>query len=214
MRRETAPRPWLCQALVRGECGKRNGRTDQSHLCGDHSRNHHGSPVGHADQRRHDRHRHQQRGVSGTNAGDFAIASNTCGASLAGSASCTVSITFKPTATGSRTATLTFTDAAGNSPQTVALSGTGSAANATVAPTSLIFAATTIGTTTAAQSVTLTNDGTTNISLGFALSGTNAGDFAISGNTCGPILAGSATCTVSITFTPTGDRHANRHAGF
>ncbi len=75
--------------------------------------------------------------IIGADPSDFAVTTNSCGASVAASAGCTVSIIFNPTAAGSRTATLTLTDAAGNSPQTVALAGTGSAAstaNATVAP--------------------------------------------------------------------------------
>ena len=39
--------------------------------------------------------------------------------------SCTLSITFSPTAAGSATGTLTITDNATNNPQTVSLSGTG-----------------------------------------------------------------------------------------
>ena len=55
----------------------------------------------------------------------FAIATNNCSATLAAGAHCTVGVTFSPTATGSATGTLTFTDSAGNNPQTVNLSGTG-----------------------------------------------------------------------------------------
>jgi hypothetical protein len=63
--------------------------------------------------------------ISGTNAADFTIASKTCGSSLANGASCSVGVAFKPSASGTRTATLTFTDSANNSPQTVSLSGSG-----------------------------------------------------------------------------------------
>jgi hypothetical protein len=59
--------------------------------------------------------------------GDFASVSN-CGATLAAGASCGVSVTFTPTATGSRTGTLSFTDDASGSPQQVTLTGTGAAA--------------------------------------------------------------------------------------
>jgi hypothetical protein len=55
----------------------------------------------------------------------FAVASNTCGASIGAGASCTVGVTFSPTATGPVTGTLTFTDSAVTSPQVVTLSGTG-----------------------------------------------------------------------------------------
>ncbi len=142
--------------------------------------------------------------IAGTNAGDFTISAKTCGTTLAGSGNCTVSVTFTPTAAGTRTATLTFTDSAANSPQTVTLSGTGNSASASVMPTSLSFTNTPVGATSSPQTVTLTNGGTVSINItSIAISGTNAGDFAISANTCGTTLAGSGNCTVSVTFTPT-----------
>lgn len=61
--------------------------------------------------------------------GDFAVASNTCSPSIpAAPATCTVGITFSPTATGTRSGSLKFSDNASNSPQAVTLTGTGSAA--------------------------------------------------------------------------------------
>ncbi len=63
--------------------------------------------------------------VSGvTTTGDFSQTNN-CGTSLAVGASCTVNVSFRPTASGTRTGTLTVTSNASNSPTTVALSGTG-----------------------------------------------------------------------------------------
>jgi len=59
--------------------------------------------------------------ISGTNASDFKQTNN-CTTVPAG-ASCTITITFAPTATGSRTATLSVTDNAAGSPQTVVLNG-------------------------------------------------------------------------------------------
>jgi CSLREA domain-containing protein len=50
----------------------------------------------------------------------------TCAGTLAAKATpCTISVTFKPTAKGSRTATLVVTDSAQNSPQSITLQGTG-----------------------------------------------------------------------------------------
>jgi hypothetical protein len=57
-------------------------------------------------------------------AGDFAQ-TNTCAASLAAHATCTISVTFKPTATGNRTGNIPLHDNAANSPQMVDLSGKG-----------------------------------------------------------------------------------------
>ena len=48
----------------------------------------------------------------GTNPGDFQASSSTCGTSLAAGASCTINVDFAPTATGSRSAALSVTDAA------------------------------------------------------------------------------------------------------
>ncbi len=58
--------------------------------------------------------------------GDFHVASNNCGSSLAAGASCTIKVTFKPTKTGTRTGALTIKDFNVNGPQVVTLTGTGS----------------------------------------------------------------------------------------
>ena len=55
----------------------------------------------------------------------YTITANTCGSSVNGGVSCTVSVTFTPAVKGTITGTLTFTDSAANSPQTVSLAGAG-----------------------------------------------------------------------------------------
>jgi hypothetical protein len=57
--------------------------------------------------------------------GDFSVSTTTCGASLAAKTNCTISVVFKPTATGTRTGTLHVADNASNSPQVSNLTGTG-----------------------------------------------------------------------------------------
>src|ERR1019366_7730185 len=57
--------------------------------------------------------------------GDFAQVNN-CPTSLAAYSSCTIDVTFAPTASGSRNGSLTISDNAQGSPQTVNLSGVGS----------------------------------------------------------------------------------------
>jgi hypothetical protein len=44
---------------------------------------------------------------------------------VAAGANCAVGVTFTPMATGQATGTLTFTDGAGTSPQTIGLTGSG-----------------------------------------------------------------------------------------
>ncbi len=63
-------------------------------------------------------------GLTGTNASDFAQ-TNTCGSSVAAGASCTINVTFTPTATGTRTAAVSISDNASGSPQLINLNGAG-----------------------------------------------------------------------------------------
>jgi hypothetical protein len=67
--------------------------------------------------------------------GDFAE-TNTCGASVAAGANCDISVTFTPTAAGTRTGALTITDDAAGSPHVVPLLGGGVAAFSLSSPTS------------------------------------------------------------------------------
>jgi len=72
--------------------------------------------------------------VKGANPLDFTAVSDGCsGLTLAAGASCTMSITFKPTNTGTRSATLIVTDNAPNSPQTASITGTGTGTTPTLA---------------------------------------------------------------------------------
>lgn len=137
-------------------------------------------------------------GISAT--GDFAE-TNTCGNSLSAGSSCSINLTFTPTAGGPRTGTLTITDTVPGSPQTVSLTGTGAAAS--LQPHKLSFAQQKVGTTSAAKTVTVTNLGTTTIAISsITITGTNPADFAETNN-CGNALSGGKSCTVSVTFTPT-----------
>src|SRR5206468_3964315 len=94
---------------------------------------------------------------------------------LAANATCTINVTFTPAATGSRSATLTVTDNASNSPQTAGVSGTGTAPPS-LSPTSLAFSNQNVGATSGTQAVTLSNPTSTALtitSIGFT--GTNPG---------------------------------------
>jgi hypothetical protein len=129
--------------------------------------------------------------------GDF-TQTNTCGSSIPANGSCTVSVKFAPTATGTRTGALTVN--AGGVTNTVTLTGTGTAPGPVLnaAPASLSFGGTVVGGTSAAQAVTVTNSGTAPA----AVSGVSAsGDFSQTNN-CGSIAAGGS-CTVTVTFGPT-----------
>jgi Abnormal spindle-like microcephaly-assoc'd, ASPM-SPD-2-Hydin len=63
--------------------------------------------------------------ITGANPGDFAISSKTCGGTVAGKSSCTISLTFSPSAIGARNATLQVLSNAIPSAISSALTGTG-----------------------------------------------------------------------------------------
>jgi sugar lactone lactonase YvrE len=142
---------------------------------------------------------------TGTDAADFALSGGNCGSTLLPGKTCTASVTFKPAATGARTASLSVPTNAAGTPQTVLLQGTGSTAAAAVAslsPTTLAFPSTTVGSTATKLSTTLSNTGNATLNIsGITLTGANPGDFAET-TTCGSTLAAGKTCTISVTFTP------------
>ena len=136
------------------------------------------------------------------------IQKNTCGKSVAAGASCTFTVTFKPTTIGTLTGAISITDNAGNSPQSLALTGFGT--YIALAPTSLNFGNQTVGTKSLPKRVTLSNKGSVAVSItGISFTGTNASDFAET-NTCGTSVAAGASCSITVTFTPsaTGSRSA------
>jgi hypothetical protein len=131
-------------------------------------------------------------------AGDFAQ-TNTCGSAVAAGANCTIDVTFTPTVAGARIGTITVTDDAAGSPRVVSLGGIGVAPSVFLSRTGLSFSNQGIGTTSAPQTVTLTNIGNAPLTIS---SVAVTGDFAET-NTCGASVAAGANCDISVTFTPT-----------
>jgi hypothetical protein len=145
--------------------------------------------------------------ITGTNSTQFVISANTCGSTLAAGASCVISVEFKPTLEGKLAATLSVVDGAGT--QTAALSGTGTAVK--FAPASLTYSGTAVGTSSAPQTDTLTNLGSTALTINsIVIGGADPADFSET-NSCGTVLAAGASCGITVTFTPTalGTRTAN-----
>lgn len=123
---------------------------------------------------------------------------NTCGAQLAASSSCTITVLFDPQQDGLQTATLTVSDSAAGSPLTAGLSGTG-ARTATVSSTWYVFPDQAIGSSSSPQSFTLTNNEAETISIS-GISFSNP-QFAETDN-CGGSLAAGASCSIAVTFSP------------
>jgi hypothetical protein len=141
--------------------------------------------------------------LAGNNPTDFAY-TTTCGGTLAAGSTCGVSVTFTPASAATFGATLLVADSATGSPQSVILSGTGTAPLApavSLTPSALNFTANT-GTTSSAQNVTLSNTGTAALNItGLSITGNGASDFNQTNN-CGSTLAISGSCSISVTFTP------------
>jgi hypothetical protein len=133
----------------------------------------------------------------------FSISANTCGSSIVAGGSCSISVTFKPSASGSASDAVQISYGSPATIQSISLTGNGATPLAALSPVPLSFGNQAMpGSTTAVA--TLSNSGNaslTNISI--SIYGTNAGDFAISSDGCsGEILPANSNCQVSIVFTP------------
>jgi len=141
--------------------------------------------------------------VTGTNASSFSFP-NTCGTTLTAGSSCTLSGTFTPATTGPFSAAITFVDNASDSPQSVSLSGTGTAPGApavTLSTNTVAFGNQVVNTTSATQTVTITNTGGATLNFtGFTRTGEPSA--FLSPNNCGSTLAVGAHCTITASFTP------------
>jgi hypothetical protein len=138
--------------------------------------------------------------ISGiTASGDFSQ-TNTCGTSVAPGANCSISVVFTPTAAGSRTGQISISDDASPSPQTIMLTGTGTGPLTMVSPGSLTFNSQVLGTISAVQNVTLTNSGSSAVTIA---SINITGDFGQTNN-CGAMVAAGSSCAIAVTFSPAG----------
>lgn len=148
--------------------------------------------------------------IGGAQAAEFHIdGASTCaaGGSVAAGASCALKVVFTPAATGTRSASLSIGHNASATPTTIALNGVGTAAPqpaVSLSASTLAFAAQTLGSTSAVQSVTASNSGAALLSFtSIALTGTAAADFTRGGTcTATTTLAAGASCTFAFTFTP------------
>jgi hypothetical protein len=133
----------------------------------------------------------------------FSISANTCGSSIVAGGSCSISVTFKPSASGSASDAVQISFGSPATIQSISLTGNGATPLAALSPVPLSFGNQAMpGSNTAVA--TLSNNGNaslTNISA--SVSGTNAADFAISSDGCsGVILPANSNCLVAIAFTP------------
>ncbi|WP_141101006.1 choice-of-anchor D domain-containing protein [Roseateles aquatilis] len=137
-------------------------------------------------------------------------ATHTCGAGVPAAGTCTVAVTFTPTAAGAATGTLSLTSNAAGSPQTVALAGSGALANTAVLAWSpsggADFGTVIVGADGGLKHFTLSNTGNAAATLGsFRLAGDAAADYRVDAtSTCaaGATLAVGASCDLAVGFSP------------
>jgi hypothetical protein len=120
---------------------------------------------------------------------------------------CAVNVAFRPTSLNpaNKAASLTVTPTGGVA-TVVNLSGTAVAVNVARSPGSLSFGSVPVGTTSAPQPVTVTNNGGAPVQLALSFTGPSAGQFSQAG-TCpvAPVaLAGGASCVANVVLTPAG----------
>ena len=138
-------------------------------------------------------------GIELTNGPDFGFGSTNCLNSVAPLASCTVNVTFNGQyALNQEYSTLSFTDNAGGSPQSIGLTGSVIGQGLAFTATGLRFGQEAVGTTSTAQKVTLINGTSTALTITSIKASVN---FA-QANTCGTSLAVGAYCDVTVSFKP------------
>ncbi len=123
---------------------------------------------------------------------------------LAPNANCNVTVAFHPSASGSETAQVIFTDNSGNavgSTQVVNLSGSGLPSVVSISPPAVTVPPQLVGTSSAATPVTVKNTGGGALAFQVAISGSNASDFSENDNCAGSVSPGTS-CNLMITFAP------------
>lgn len=141
--------------------------------------------------------------IGGANAGDFSVDSSTCGGSVAAGDSCVVDVAFKPSATGSRAASLEISSNDATSPSLVPLSGTGTQPAIAVAPASVDFGEQPVSSIGASRSLVVTNSGTGELNVGRAVvSGPAADDFLVNDSGCAGGIAPGGECAIAVRFAP------------
>jgi hypothetical protein len=142
-------------------------------------------------------------GAAAINNGEFSVSSSTCTGTVAAHSSCAIEIKFKPTQIGAQKGLLTITDSDKSSPQMVTLVGNGSSP-ASLSPSTTTFDTEVNGATSPKKTITLTNHSESTITgISAGIGGTNAADFAlIPESDCAGSLEAHASCTFTVTFTP------------
>jgi hypothetical protein len=137
--------------------------------------------------------------IGGTNPGDFGQ-TTTCGSSVPLGTQCTFSVTFSPTAVGLRKSSLIIGDTENGVPVTHVVALTGSTSTVQLSSSSLDFGSQSIGVTTAPQTVTVTNVGSSPLTISGVVA---SSDYAETNNCTKAPLQPSTNCVINVTYTAT-----------
>ncbi len=136
---------------------------------------------------------------------DAAASPPDCGSSVAPGSDCQIAVVFRPLGTGAVTSQVLIVDNAEGSPHSVNLTGTGTPVPVSVIATSanVVFGDQIINSTSGSRSITISNTGTATLTTSaIALSGANAGNFSLTGQSGCASIPASGNCTLGLTFTP------------
>ena len=134
--------------------------------------------------------------------GDYAESDNCVSSSpiAAQGGTCTISVTFKPTASGTRIGQVTVSDDAPQGSQVVNMTGTAAVPMVSLSAGSIRFSAL-VGSTSAAKGVNLKNSGSGPLTISSIVA---SGDYGETDNcVSGSPLAAGASCLINVTFSPT-----------
>jgi hypothetical protein len=134
----------------------------------------------------------------------YTTATTCYGGPVAPGSTCTIAVSFNPSATGMVSNTITVTDNTAAGSQTATVNGTATAPIATLSTTSVSFTGNTpVGSQSTAQTITLSNTGTATLKItGIVLTGLDPSDFVMDASACGTTLAVSANCNINVYFKP------------
>jgi len=145
--------------------------------------------------------------VSGS--GDFVITQNNCSGTLSASSTCSLVVTFTPTSLAVVSTTLSVSGTDANSSavsDSASISGEGTpfpAGDLTISPTSYDFGSVVANEGTPTQTFTITSSGDAGSTVDITtISVTGNGDFSVTSQNCVGALAQGATCSVTVTYSP------------
>jgi len=130
----------------------------------------------------------------------FRMTETTCRGSLAPGAQCSITADFRAERKGYSSGTITLKDSSSSKPQVVELVGTGTVVK--LSPPDLTFPPQKVGTTSAAQTVQLTNTSSATLNLASIQIEDNNTNYFSQSNNCGSQIGPGAGCAIMITFSP------------